>query len=359
MSDDKTSVEVILGTYEEFLLGYRCFPKNNDIEQTFATHSHSSSIRTVCTSGKYLASGGADDRIFIYDLELRKEQCVLTHHKATLNAVAFTPEHTHLISGSNDGVLAIVRVGNWQLEKIWDKAHKGAAILDIAVHFSGKLALSLGSDHCLCTWNLVKGRQAYVINLNNKSKDPKSLDRISWAPCGVRFVLSGGKYTEIWSIEKGGILKAIEHSHKVICCTWISNNTLLVGYENGKMGKVNSYTGEIEKHHGHTSRVKCMSTYNKFIITGASQGDVKIWDEDLKMLLESSSGCRITCLCVTDMVLQDPVSRDDGENEAVEELAPASKVTRRGVVTEEHDSDSEVIPQKKIKRKSKRKKHKN
>ncbi|KAF5304434.1 hypothetical protein FQR65_LT07964 [Abscondita terminalis] len=357
MNDDKTALEIVLGTYEEFLLGYSCFPNENKIEQTFATHSHSGSIRTVCTSGKYLASGGADDRIFIYDLQLRKEQCALTHHNATVNCVAFTPENTHLISGSNDGVLAIVRVGSWQLEKVWEKAHKGSAILDIAVHTSGKLALTLGADHSLCTWNLVKGRQAYVINLNNKSKDPKTLDRISWAPCGVRFVLSGGKFTEIWSIEKGGVLNAVEHSDKVTCCAWLSNDTLVVGYENGKLAKVNSDSSDIEMQEGrHTSRVKCMSVHNNYIITGASQGDVKVWNDDFEMVLESSSGCRITCLCVTDMVVKTE-TKEDSDYEAVEVHIPKTNTkSRRGVVTEEHDSDTEVIVPKK---KSKKKKSKN
>lgn len=36
----------------------------------------------------------------------------------------------------------------------------------IAVHPSGKLALSLGKDLTLRTWNLVKGRPAYTTNLS-------------------------------------------------------------------------------------------------------------------------------------------------------------------------------------------------
>lgn len=35
----------------------------------------------------------------------------------------------------------------------------------LAVHPSGKMALSVGKDHTLRTWNLVKGRPAYTTNL--------------------------------------------------------------------------------------------------------------------------------------------------------------------------------------------------
>ncbi|GJQ71177.1 hypothetical protein Trydic_g1076 [Trypoxylus dichotomus] len=155
--------EIILGTYEEFVVGYRFISKNStervDLTLSFASHSHNSSVRCITHFDYYLASAGADDRIAIYDLK-------------------FTDGHTHLLSGGSDGKLAITRVGNWQVEKIWEKAHKGASIIDIAVHPSR--------------------RQAYVINLNSKSKDPRSLQSIKWAPDGVKFVLCGGLHTDVW-----------------------------------------------------------------------------------------------------------------------------------------------------------------
>ncbi|KAF2900967.1 hypothetical protein ILUMI_05213 [Ignelater luminosus] len=340
-------LEIIVGTYEEYLLGYKYNPKSKEIKQTFAIHSHSSSIRSVCTSGNYLASGGADDRIFIYDLKNRKEHCVLTQHNATVNCIDFTPEHTHVISGSADGTLAVVRVGNWQLEKIWENAHKGSAILDIAVHSSGKLALTLGSDRTLYTWNLVKGRQAYIINLNNKSKDPKSLDCVRWAPCGVRFVLAGGKYTEIWSIEKGGILNAIEHSNKVTCCTWLSNNSLVVGYENGKLALVNTDNNKVTLCDGHNSRVKAVVGYEDFIITATSSGDVSIWDKSLNKLSECNSGCRITCLCIATCISQD-VKKEEIKSEPEDESESESNDDQKD---EEDESDEVevIIPRKKVK----------
>jgi len=37
--------------------------------------------------------------------------------------------------------------------------------VDISIHPSGKLALSIGKDRKLITWNLIKGRSAYVTNI--------------------------------------------------------------------------------------------------------------------------------------------------------------------------------------------------
>lgn len=150
--------------------------------QTFALHSHAGSVRAVASSGKLLASGSADDRIIVYDMQNRKELCMLTHHNGTVSCLQFTDNCSHLISGSQDGVLSIIRTGSWQVEKLWENAHKGSAIIDMALHSSGKLLLTLGADCTLRTWNLVKGRQAYAINLNSKCKDPKNLQQIEWSP---------------------------------------------------------------------------------------------------------------------------------------------------------------------------------
>ncbi|XP_015109553.1 p21-activated protein kinase-interacting protein 1-like, partial [Diachasma alloeum] len=74
--------EVIIGTYEQFLLGYKVekVDKKCKLERSFATHSHLASIRTVAARKHYLASGGADDSIYLYDMKQRTEAGKLMHH---------------------------------------------------------------------------------------------------------------------------------------------------------------------------------------------------------------------------------------------------------------------------------------
>lgn len=57
------------------------------MEKTFATHSHSSSIRSVASNKYYLASGGADDSVYLYDLRHRVESGRLIHHNGKYNLI--------------------------------------------------------------------------------------------------------------------------------------------------------------------------------------------------------------------------------------------------------------------------------
>ncbi|KAJ3664307.1 hypothetical protein Zmor_008489 [Zophobas morio] len=344
--------EVVAGTYEEFLLGYTFSSKENSLTQSFAAHDHAASVRCVAISGQYLASGGADDRIFIYDLKTRKQHFTLTNHNSTVNCLEFTDNHSHLISGSADGVLAIVRVGNWQLEKVWEKAHKGAAILDVAVHSSGKLALTLGADCSLCTWNLVKGRQAYVINLRSKCKDARSLEKILWAPDGVRFVLYGGKYTEVWSVESGGFLTQIGHKEKVTACLWMDDEMLLVGHENGEISVLNIEEGKvISSFQAHDSRVKSVGLFKKRIVSVSSNGEIKVWNRNHEELAVVDSGCRLTCVCIVPPI--EVKTEENPEESVVEiELEPVeTKKIKKAQVVEIVEDEDEDTPVKKKKTK--------
>lgn len=57
------------------------------MEKTFATHSHVGSIRSVANGKNYLASGGADDSVYLYDLRYRLETGRLMHHNGTYNII--------------------------------------------------------------------------------------------------------------------------------------------------------------------------------------------------------------------------------------------------------------------------------
>lgn len=138
---------------------------------------------------------------------------------------------------------------------------------------------------------------------------------------GTRFSLIGGKYTEIWSIETGGILSIIEHKTRVTCAEWSTDSELVVGYEDGHIVTVNTTDETIEKNvKVHSSRVKAIALYeNKFLVSGASDGEIKIYSlEDMTEEAIFDSGCRITCIAVSEMKVKK--EEEDSDCEIEEEV---------------------------------------
>lgn len=271
------------------------------MERTFATHNHTSSVRSVASDKHYLASGGADDSVYLYDMRYRIESGRLMHHNDTVNCVAFTPEASHLFTCSNDGTIAAIKCGNWQMEKHWQKAHKGLGVNTLAIHPTGKIALSTGADGILRTWNLVKGRQAYATNLVPRLKlDAKNVNILKWSPNGEKYLLAVNQRIDVYSVELAGIGSEIKFNAKIVCVEFLRDDLIAVGLENGQI-KFYDLEKSVQTLEAiaHDTRVKCMAFKDDLLVTASSSGEIKLWrygKRKLRMLQNVNCGARITCL---------------------------------------------------------------
>ncbi|KAL4715882.1 hypothetical protein ACJJTC_014614 [Scirpophaga incertulas] len=321
--------ELIVGTYEGFLLGYSVQTENEvkKLKQTFATHSHTASVRCISTAGRFLASGGTDDKVVVIDLKTRKEHTVLMNHDGTVNAIAFTHGATHVLTGSDDGKIIVTRTGNWQIEKIWKKAHGGLPITALAIHPSDKLALSIGGDKTLRTWNLIKGRPAFTINLSSKGINLPT--ELKFAPTGDRFSIVYQQCVDVWTISKAGIEKHMTCNSKPTSVQWVTDDRLYVGLENGNIIGLSVCDSIAVTYRAHKHRVKCVLYENNILYSTSSSGEVKVWTEiDTKLteICSSNAGCRITCVAMNKQnhLIKKEDKSDDEEEEVLEEPSDIS-----------------------------------
>lgn len=68
------------------------------------------------------------------------------------------PSPSHLLTCSEDGTICLFRSRDWVLLRIF-KGHKGR-VNAVAVHPSGKLALSVGRDKTIRMWDFMRGKPA-------------------------------------------------------------------------------------------------------------------------------------------------------------------------------------------------------
>ncbi|KAL2040074.1 hypothetical protein N7G274_006977 [Stereocaulon virgatum] len=104
----------------------------------------------------------------------------LQHHSASINALYF-PTRSKLLSAADDNTIAVARTRDWTvlstIKAPMPKAHgrpggdtpplggTPAGVNDLAIHPSMKLMVSVGKgEKCMRLWNLVTGKKAGVLN---------------------------------------------------------------------------------------------------------------------------------------------------------------------------------------------------
>lgn len=175
-------------------------------EQSFTNHAHSSSIRSVSTSNDLVASGGADEVIRLFNLRKRNDVGTLIEQQGTITALEFCNE-SHLFSGSEDGTICVYDTRSWECLKTL-RGHK-KSINAFSVHPSAKLLLSVSKDKSLRTWNLVKGRSAYVTNIKADA------DIVMWTPDGSNFIVATDKKVDVYDVGVGGIIHSFEFEKRI------------------------------------------------------------------------------------------------------------------------------------------------
>lgn len=329
-----------------------------DLFQSFATHSHTSSVRSVASTGSLVASGGADDRICVYDLEKRRAQEDLYIHDGTINTLAFVPDGSYLISGGSDGKMTFTKTSNWKVDKVFERAHKGSSVNFISVHPSGKLALSIGSDMTLRTWNLINGRQAFATSLKNKSLG-NIIDYVLWSTTGDYFAITGKDSVEVWDTTQASVLATKQCEARPTALCWISDSDLLVGMENGKLLFFNweDESEEATLCEIYETRIKAMKYVDGFLATASSSGELNLWKVstgdkvEMDMIAGIDVGCRLTCLDLVELT-QGAQEEIKDEDEREEKITQVRQLKTSGCVTVEIEDDEE---EKKVNANKKRK----
>ena len=243
------------------------------------------------------------------------------------------------------------------MEKIWQKPHKGLPIEALAVHPSGKIALSTGGDGVLRTWNLVKGKLAYATNLVPRWKAlAKNINILKWSPNGEKYLIASNNKVDVYSVQTAGIDEEIPVNTKIICVEFLNDSLIALGYENGNLSIY-----DLEKKlsilevKAHDARLKCMQHFDDLLVTASSSGEIKLWRFTKDSLIELN---RVTCssriVCLT---LAHPCKDLKYKKEVVEveEVVPVKKINRLRmrqeviIEDEEEEKSSKVKSMKKSK----------
>lgn len=189
------SFRVVVGCYERLLYGLSVDASDFSISANFIFPAHVSSIKSVSCAGddsKWLATGGTDEAIKVWDLRKRIEVGTLTGHEGTITSLHF-PTRTYLLTTGEDGRINIFRTRDWALLKTL-KGHIGS-VNDVAAHPSGRLALSVGKDKTIRMWDLMRGVGAASTKIGEEG------EKVRWDTKGQRFAVLAGPHLRVHDTE--------------------------------------------------------------------------------------------------------------------------------------------------------------
>ncbi|XP_063603355.1 p21-activated protein kinase-interacting protein 1-like [Penaeus indicus] len=339
-------IEIIVGTSENYLVGYKVdVQKNGELSFNiiFAERAHSACIRQLCVSGKYLASGGADEMIKLYDLYKSKDLGWLEKHEGTVTSLAFHKTN-YLFSGSEDGKICIYKTAGFKCEKTLF-AHPGG-VTCISVHPTGKLALSVGNDKKLCTWNLIKGRRAYVTHVGVVA------DLVLWNPTGVNFLVVKGSCIDIYEVSSGKVKHSVDFKERIQTLVFITEDIVAVGGE-GKNICLYDITNQIEivQWPAHSMRIKSLKKIARtaveevWLVSASTDGFIKVWKLELlslqkkpRLIGKVDISCRITCMDIRISRQKVTIKK---EEEGEEDAKDANDGEEVDDVKESHDEEEE------------------
>nr|XP_057917769.1 p21-activated protein kinase-interacting protein 1-like [Doryrhamphus excisus] len=348
-------VELIAGSYEQVAFGYRVQPGEKEwvAKANFTHHAHTASVSAVAASERFVVTGSKDETIQLYDMKKKVEHGALLRHNGSITCLEFYSP-THLLSGGEDGLICVWSTKKWVcLQSI--KAHKGH-VTSLSVHPSGKLALSVGTDKTLRTWNLMTGRCAFIKNIK------RIAHIVRWSPDGDKYVVVINDQLDLYHLDTASVTNTLKNPKRISSVKFLSNAILVVAGDDEivRLCDVDKEKWVCE-FKAHETRVKAVDGFNMdddycVMVTASNDGFIKMWkmhlNEELEcptLLGEVNTTARLTCLAVWKPSQQVQQSTEEESTKATtcEEVAQELIKTRRvRIATEEVVMEDESKPKK-------------
>ncbi|MDJ0697625.1 AAA-like domain-containing protein [Mastigocoleus sp. MO_188.B34] len=235
---------------------------------------------TVSPIGKFIATGGTDSIVRIWDIKGNLIHTLKGHSDEIWN-VRFSPDGKTLASCSRDGTIKFWNVENGRFLKTI-LAHNNTWVRSISFSPDGKIIASSSSRGWVKLWNVADGKLIQEIPAHRKPV--RWVTYVKFSPDGKTLASASGDNTiKLWHVEDGKLLKTLKgHKSGVRTVDFSPDGKILASTSEDSTVKLwNLENGdEIENFPDHRGLVWGVnfSPDGKQLVSSGSDGTLRLWN---------------------------------------------------------------------------------
>lgn len=240
-----------------------------------ARMKHDDAVKSLAFSpdGKYLASGGSDRTIRIWDVNTGQEVKRFTQDGA-VNTVTFSPDGKFIAGGAEQ----IINV--WKVETGTEVARMkvNTGPISMIVYSKDGQYLVSGDSKNARVWDVKRGDEI------SRMKHGADVHSVAFGPDGL-YVVSGGDdfKVKIWNVKTGDLRAQAEHTGAVTAVAFSPTGNYVVSASRDETARIwDAKTGGEHARMTHDGSVyfASFSPDGRFVVSGGGDKTTRVWSVD-------------------------------------------------------------------------------